>query len=767
MGVSQDERTREEAPAQVLQGRVERVTFHSDESLYSVITIDPEKGYDDPGRGFLFRSQRLVAVGPMERPAAGLRLRLHGRWSDDPRHGRQFEFDSAEVLLPSDAEGVARYLAGSFEGIGETLAKRIVQRLGPQALEVIRSEPARLQEVPGLKPRIREALAESVRREFALHQLQTFLRGVGLGPRQAAAVVRHFGPACEPLLRADPYRMAGAVPGIGFATADRIARKLGISGDAPERCRAALVHALRTAAAEGHSLLFEPRLLDAARTLLTSPVAPVAPVAPVSPVSIAAMRASLADCEREGELRIDRELQDEQGAPAVYLPWILASEEGLAKSLSRLLAAQEVRPLADRARLESLEEASGLRLDSAQQHAVLEVLRRPLSLLTGGPGVGKTTIVRWIVALAEGAGARVRLASPTGRAAKRLSEATGRPASTIHRLLGYASDGGGFEHGERKPLRADLIVVDEISMLDVALAHHLFKAIRPPTRVLLVGDADQLPSVAAGNVLHDLASSGVVPLFRLSHVYRQGAGSLIVANAHRILAGELPLLPPRGTTSADFFLFPAEDPATCAERVVDVVTRRIPSTFGLSWADDVQVLAPMYRGECGVDALNERLRAALAAETGSGSAGGELLAAGRSWREGDRVMHTRNDYERELFNGDMGRVARVQENGLVVAFPEQEVFYTLAELNDLQPAFAVTVHRAQGSEYPAVVLPLIPQHFMMLQRNLLYTAVTRARRLLVLVGSQRALRMAVDNAEQAARLSGLARRLARVQPEPG
>jgi len=314
-------------------------------------------------------------------------------------------------------------------------------------------------------------------------------------------------------------------------------------------------------------------------------------------------------------------------------------------------------------------------------------------------------------------------------------------------------------------LRADLIVVDEISMLDVALAHHLFKAIRPPTRVLLVGDADQLPSVAAGNVLHDLASSGVVPLFRLSHVYRQGAGSLIVANAHRILAGEPPLLPPRGSTSADFFLFPAEDPATCAERVVDVVTRRIPSTFGLSWADDVQVLAPMYRGECGVDALNERLRAALAAETGS--EGRELVAAGRSWREGDRVMHTRNDYERELFNGDMGRVARVQENGLVVAFPEQEVFYTLAELNDLQPAFAVTVHRAQGSEYPAVVLPLIPQHFMMLQRNLLYTAVTRARRLLVLVGSQRALRMAIENAEQAARLSGLARRLARAQPEPG
>jgi len=732
---------------------VEHVTFHSDESLYTVLTLDPEEGYGDPGRRSLFPSQRLVAVGPMERPAPGLRLRLHGRWSDDPRHGRQFEFDSAELLLPSNAEGVARYLAGSFEGIGETLAKRIVQRLGPQALDIIRAEPARLQEVPGLKLKVREALVESVQREFALHQLQTFLRGVGLGPRQAAAVVRQFGPGCEPLLRADPYRMAGAVPGIGFATADRIARKLGIWGDAPERCRAALVHALRTAASEGHSLLFEPRLLEAARALLSSPVAGEA------------MRSALADCEREGELRVDRELPDEQGAPAVYLPWLLASEDGLSKSLARLLAAREVRPLADRARLDSLEEASGLRLDRAQEHAVLEALRKPVSLLTGGPGVGKTTIVRWIVALAEGAGARVRLASPTGRAAKRLSEATGRRASTIHRLLGYASDKSGFEHDERKPLRADLIVIDEISMLDVALAHHLFKAIRPPTRVLLVGDADQLPSVAAGNVLHDLASSGVVPLFRLAHVYRQGEGSLIVANAHRILAGELPLLPPRGSTSADFFLFPAEDPATCAERLVDVVTQRIPSTFAMSWADDVQVLAPMYRGECGVDALNERLRAALAAETGSSSAGRELLAAGRSWREGDRVMHTRNDYERELFNGDMGRVTRVQENGLVVAFPEQEVFYTLAELSDLQPAFAVTVHRAQGSEYPAVVVPLIPQHSMMLQRNLLYTAVTRARRLLVLVGSQRALRMAIDNAEQASRLSGLAQRLARAHSE--
>ncbi|NUP97643.1 MAG: AAA family ATPase, partial [Planctomycetaceae bacterium] len=343
--------------------------------------------------------------------------------------------------------------------------------------------------------------------------------------------------------------------------------------------------------------------------------------------------------------------------------------------------------------------------------------------------------------------------SPTGRAAKRLSEATGRQASTVHRLLHFDPQTGAFAHDAKNPLACDLLVVDEMSMLDVVIAHHLFKAIGPGTRVVLVGDPDQLPSVAPGNVLVDLIASQRVSTFRLTQIHRQGRGSLIVANAHRVLAGQAPEFPGRGDLSADFYFFSADEPRRCAERVVEVVTERIPRSFGFDWTTSVQVLAPMYKGECGVDALNERLRAALGGKTE------EFRLGARSWRAGDRVIHTRNDYEKEVFNGDMGRIVSIDEEGLQVRFPERTVAYTPEELGDLQPAFAITVHRSQGSEYDVVVIPLVAQHFLMLQRNLLYTAMTRARKLLVLVGSERALQLAIDNAEPAARVSGLARRL--------
>jgi exodeoxyribonuclease V alpha subunit len=730
----------------VLVGEIEVVTFHNAESQYTVLKLSPEEGYDDPLASSPWRSLRVTAVGSMERPTVGQRVKLNGRWRTHKTHGRQFSFEGVEPLAPISVEGAVRYLASdAFEGIGETLARRVVEKLGANAIDVIHAHPEKLDGVVGLRGPVRAKLIESVRAEFTRHKLHAFLRGVGLGPRQSAAVARKLGPLAEELIRADPYKLAGAVSGIGFQIADRIARELGFALDGRERCRAALLHTLRSASEDGHTLLGEKRLLAETAELVK--------LEPGSPRLVEALE----ELERAPEIVAEGEV--EPGERAIYLPYLAASERGLVGNVARLLEHGPCAPLAGERELENFERGSGFQLDEDQRAAVLGLLREPLALLTGGPGVGKTTIVRCVVALAEAAGARVKLASPTGRAAKRLSEATGRQASTVHRLLHYDPETGAFAHDQNKPLAADLLVVDETSMLDVVIAHHLLKAVDTQTRVVFVGDPDQLPSVAPGNVLVDLIRSDLVPTYRLTHIHRQGRGSRIVQNAHRILRGEMPEYPERGDTASDCYFFPVDDPLKCAERTVEVVTQRIPRSFGFDWVESVQVLAPMYRGECGVDALNERLRAAL------GERGPEFRLGQRVWRVGDRVIHTRNDYEKEVFNGDMGRIVAAAEDSLSVAFPDRTVAYAPEELSDLQPAFAITVHRSQGSEYDVVVLPVVPQHHLMLQRNLLYTAVTRARKLLVLVGSARAVRRAVENAEQGLRLAGIARRLVQLLPE--
>jgi exodeoxyribonuclease V alpha subunit len=698
-------------------------------------------------------------VGRSPKPSEGLSVRLWGRWGQHKTHGQQFEFQRLEARAPSDPAAIERYLSSpTFPGIGEVLAKRIVASLGAGALQRIRDEPECLRGIQGLSESVRGNLVRIVQEEFGNHEQHAFLLSLGLGPWQVQAVIERFGRSAQERISADPYVLSISIDGIGFQTADRAALQLGFPRNGLERRRAALSHALRQALAQGgHCYLPVERLFEEARQLLD---------------------VELSDAELlealEGLRRMDQALLDSEGggeresARAELLPLLRAwtpatyvSEVGLAARVGELLAAGRVEPWANERDVDDLEQRFGVELHPDQRSAVLGLTREPIGLLTGGPGVGKTTVMRWVVELARRHGARVALASPTGRAAKRLAEATGYEASTLHRLLGYDPKVRGFAHGPERPLEADLVVVDEVSMLDVSLAYHLVGAVRSPTRLLLIGDPNQLPSVAPGNVLSDLLASQRLPVWRLTHIFRQSEQSRIVWNSHRILEGRLPQFPSAQETGlSDFYFFRADGDQAAAERLIEVVTERIPRTFGLDWLEEVQVLAPMYRGACGVDNLNELLRAKLPQRKGLLDDQPTLLR-GRAWRVGERVLHTRNDYDRDVFNGDMGRVVRIVDapKGLEVRFPDRTLFYGEAELADLTPAFAITVHRSQGGEYPAVVLPLVTSHALMLQRHLLYTAVTRAKRLCVLVGQQRALELAVSNARQAERYSALAERL--------
>ncbi len=732
-------------PAIELLGTVERITYRHPDSGYTVLKLSPDAARA-PAAGASLFPERVTAVGNAPGVREGERIHLRGEWVRHPEHGLQFQFASARALPPQTRAGLVRYLAsGAFAGIGPVLAERIVDALGEEALSKIREDPRVLDSIRGLRRKPRAELADKLQAEGMKQEMLAFLHGLGLGPGQAELVLEAFGSATESRVREDPYVLARAIDGIGLATADRVASMLGIHGDDPRRRGAVLLHVLNEAASEGHTLLPLGRLAREA-SVLTSLAH-----------SEEEWLADLHALEREGEVALERSLPRE---PLVYLPALHASERGLAENLRALLAAAPVQPLADSRRLADAERRARIELHPAQREAVLGCLSESVALLTGGPGVGKTTIMKLLVRLAESANARVLLASPTGRAAKRLSEATGREASTIHRLLGWEGAEGRFAFHARRPLEADLVVVDEISMLDIVLAHHLVKAVQPPTRLVMVGDPDQLPSVSAGNVLADLLGCQLVPSWTLRQVFRQDEGSLIVANAHRILEGQLPWFAERIGPRADFFFFDADDEHQAAKRLVEIVTERIPARFGFEWMRDVQVLSPMYRGECGVDALNELLRNAL------GIGGRELRWRDRVWRVGDRVIHVRNDYEKQVFNGDMGRIVRVDENGrgLTVRYPDREVPYEARALLDLQPAFAITVHRSQGGEFPAVVMPIVPRHFPMLERHLLYTAVTRATKLVVLVGSKRALRRGIENARVSERESGLADRLRALVP---
>jgi exodeoxyribonuclease V alpha subunit len=729
-----------------LEAVLERVTYANEETGYTIARVATERSGPD----------LVTVVGPLLGAQVGESLRLTGRWTSHPRYGRQFEVRSYSTVLPATIQGIQRYLgSGLIKGIGPVMAERMVAHFGTDILRIIEEEPQRLIDVAGVGPKRTKLVADAWEEQKAIKEVMVFLQGVGVSTSLAVRIYKKYRDAAIGVVRNEPYRLAADVWGIGFKTADTIARAVGIPHDSPERIKAGLQYTLSEAADDGHCFLPAPNLITEAVKILD-----------VSRELIIPCLDELAGAE--GVIR-ETIPQGEHDMPAVYLVPFHRAERSLASGLCSLLHAQQDRMAAfqqvdwDRA-MTWLRGRTGADLAPAQEEAVRMALTERVAVLTGGPGCGKSFTVRSVVELARARRAKVVLVAPTGRAAKRLAELTGHEAATVHRLL-QLQPGGDPKYDRDNPLDADLVVVDESSMIDLILANKLVKAIPPGAHLLFVGDVDQLPSVGAGEVLRDLlAAPAAIPRVRLTKIFRQAQQSGIVVNAHRINVGT----PPQLRGFPDFYWFTCEDSEETAALTVDIVARRIPRHFGLDPGHDVQVLAPMHRGPAGAGNLNTLLQEEI---TPHREGQPERRYGGRVFRVGDKVTQLRNNYDKGaagIFNGTVGVVTSMslEDSRLTVLTDEDEsVDYSFDELDELTHAYAVTIHRSQGSEYPAVVIPLTTSSWMMLRRNLLYTAITRAKRLVILVGSRRALAAAVRTTGSGRRHTALTYRLGGAQHE--
>lgn len=723
-------------PYATIEGAVARITYVSEESQYVVARLDVP-GKPDP----------VTIVGTVLSLTPGETLRVHGRWSHHPKYGEQFRVERYESIVPATINGIRKYLgSGMIKGIGPVFAGRLVEAFGEETLKVVEETPSRLAEVEGIGPKRRERITTAWAEQREIREVMLFLQGHGVSPAYAVKIFKAYGQAAIATVRENPYRLARDIRGIGFKTADKIARELGIPIDSPLRAAAGLLHTLNELTDEGHVYAPETELLRATEETLEIPAA-------LLPDALSALSADEAVV-----------VEPLPTGRAVYLTGLHVSETQLARRIADLLRAPRAVPPIDMTQaLTWVEKKTGLALTEEQRQAVRLAFGEKLLIITGGPGTGKTTILQAIIRLLEAKRLRMHLASPTGRAAKRLAEVTGHEAATLHRLLEWSPREGGFQRNTRNPLETDFVVVDEASMIDVLLAHRLLQAIPLTATLLLVGDADQLPSVGPGRVLQDLLDVAGIPAIRLTTIFRQAAQSRIVSNAHRVNRGEFPDLSIAAAGQAqDFYFLAEEEPERLQSLIVDLALRRLPVRYGLDPLADIQVLTPMHRGPIGAGQLNAALQAALNPPRNGAS---ELLRGGRIFRVGDRVLQLRNDYDKAVFNGDLGRLVAIDaaEQAVVVQVDDREVSYDFSELDELTLAYAATVHKSQGSEYPCVILPLHTTHYPMLQRNLLYTAITRARRLLVLAGTKKALAIAVRNDATLRRTSRLADRLGEIE----
>lgn len=714
-----------------LEGLVDLITFYNPDSGFCVLKVK--------ARGF---RELVPVIGKVPRINVGEWIKAEGQWTFDRSHGRQFAATQLESIVPDSLEGIEKFLgSGLIKGIGPVYAGKLVKQFGRDVLDVIENRSAELENVEGIGPMRRKLIKESWNAQKQIREIMSFLFANGVGTQRAFRIYKTYGDAAIATIQLDPYCLARDIRGIGFKTADQIALRLGIAPDSLLRARAGLGHVLLELSDQGHCACPQPALLDKAEAILSIP------------------RTRL-----EEALRLETQSgrlipgQGEDGEVWIYLAALHLAEREVAARLAEI--ARGPHPCPDiriPAALDWVQQKHHMTLAEGQRMAFSGAFRNKVLVITGGPGVGKTTLIRALVDVLAAKRLRIQLCAPTGRAAKRMAELSGREAKTIHRLLEYEPARNAFKRDAHCPLETDVLIADETSMLDIQLALSLFRAVPPNALLILVGDVDQLPSVGPGCVLGNLIESGTVPVFRLTEVFRQSNGSSIVENAHRINQGLLPEFPHSATSGplSDFYFVRAETPERGVELIRKLVHESIPRRFSLDPMNDIQILTPMQKGELGARNLNVVMQAAL------NPRGTEVERFGWKFREGDRVMQMENDYDKDVFNGDIGLIERVNvsDREIIVRFDARRVPYDLQELDELAPAYAITVHKSQGSEYPCVIMPVHTQHYVMLQRNLLYTGITRGKRLVILVGSEKAVALAVRNTGAVRRYTTLAKRL--------
>jgi exodeoxyribonuclease V alpha subunit len=724
-----------DASGEPLSGVVERITFHNLDNGYVVLKVRAAKQRD-----------LVTVVGSLPSVVSGEYIEARGSWVTDRTHGLQFKADELRTTPPHTAEGITKYLgSGLIKGIGPTYAKRIVEVFGDKTLDVLDHSLTSLAEVKGIGPQRLERIRRSWLEQRGVREIMVFLQSYGIGTARAVRIYKEYGDAAIEKVKSNPYRLTTDIWGIGFKTADELAMRLGLPKDSPLRARAAVRFILKDFSTKGHVGYPEQGVIEESIRLTS-----------IGPEII---RAAIEASREEDELVRDAGENPTDGTKEdwLFLKPLFLAELSVARFIRSLASGDHPLPAVDtEAALKWVEGKMGIELAPTQRQAIQAATTEKVLVITGGPGVGKTTIVRGLIDIFAAKGQRVALAAPTGRAAKRLSESTGREARTIHRLLEFDPGQGGFKRDREHPLEADLLVIDEASMVDIVLMNQLLRAVPAWCCVVFVGDVDQLPSVGPGTVLRDLIESKVVSVVRLTHIFRQAGASYIVRAAHAINAGHEPVSAP--SADGDFFFVEAETPEAVTDRLIAMVKDRIPARFGLDPFRDVQVLSPMNKSELGVAALNLKLQEVL---NPPASGKKEVERFGRTFRVGDKVIQGQNNYQREVFNGDIGRIADIDsvDQELTVDFDGRIIAYEFNDLDELSLAFACTIHKAQGSEYPAVVIPLHTQHYVMLQRNLLYTGVTRGKKLVAIVGSRKALYLAVQKQDTAFRYSMLRTRL--------